>query len=168
MRSFQYVMMACLLLLLGCQGPQQAHSAEFTALFRSEEAPGFRGYRPGDPLAKVLEQEEGAARTADAYGLVYEIILGEEKTARIDYMSREGGTPRRLSAIVVQVKTPEEAAASELYTEIEAFLRGRHGVPNGSFGQYRWRDEESELEVELRMLSDKKSFSLNFAGLVQL
>ncbi len=150
-----------LILLQACGAPKAERSELFTKLYGNEKG-DFRGVSLGDLLQSVKEVEPGSPKTTDRFGYVYKINLGEEKYAMLEYMSKEAET-RIVNAIVVNVFLKDEGETSEIYRESEEFLRGRHGVPEGNFGSYRWSDGEKEMEISLRLLDDKKSFSLNFA-----
>ena len=154
-------LLAATLLLTACQSDEVAHSEYFKKIFKEEQGL-FRGIALGDALEAVRQAEGGKPVNDDAFGLAYKVNLGEGEECLVEYMSL-AGEKRMVQSILVNVMLGVEAETTALYNEIEAFLRGRHGVPDGSFGGYRWRDEEFNLAISLRLLADKKSFSLNFA-----
>lgn len=158
-RYWAWIPLLCL--LAACQQERVEHSASFDKIFREGEGT-FRGVDLGDDLEKVRKIENGLALNDDRFGLVYRTNLDEGEKCMVEYMSM-GDEPRTVSAILVNAMLAREQEATRLYNEVEAYLRGRHGVPEGSFGTYAWLDPERSLDITLRMLSDKKSFSLNFA-----
>lgn len=154
-----------LLLLLGltsCQ-PAKTYSPLFGEIFLDQSGT-FRGIDPGQPLDDARKKEPQKPYSDDAYGLVYKLNVGQGKTCFVEYMSKEG-KPRLVNAIVTNVILGDEGETSNLYSEMEFFLRERHGVPQGSLGDYRWEDQERNLNVMLRLLDDKKGLSLNFVPL---
>ncbi len=153
------------LLFQGCADPKPERSELFTKLF-GDESGDFRGIEVGSPLENVKETEPGSPKTSDRFGYVYQINLGQDKYAMVEYMSKDQPDPtakRIVNAIVVNVFLKDEGETSDIYRESEAFIRGRHEVPEGNFGDYEWVNEDEELVISLRLLDDKKSFSLNFA-----
>lgn len=168
MRSSTYSLgLWCLILALltACNPSETGRSQRFERVFGDESTGLFRGHQLGQELESIKDREAASLKTEDQFGLVYEINLDREGQAIIEYMSREG-SPRVLQAIVVNVLLAGEEEATEFYNEAEAALRQRHGVPDGSFGQYQWKDADRDLDITLRLLSDKKSWSLNFAPLL--
>ena len=172
-------LVAAAVTLAACEPEEVAHSEYFKKIFK-EERGLFRGLALGVGMVEVREAEGGKPLYDDAFGLAYKVNLGEGEECLVEYMGVGGeeeavgldrqeesngveGKERELVSILVNVMLGNEAETTALYNETEAFLRGRHGVPDGSFGGYRWRDEELNLAISLRLLADKKSFSLNFA-----
>ena len=147
--------------LASCQSDRVEQPEYFKKIFKGGEET-FRGLDLGDDLQEVRKAEGGSPHNDDEFGLAYKLNLGEGEECLVEYMSL-AGEERKLQSILVNVALAEEAQTTALYNEVEAFLRRRHGVPDGSFGNYEWKDEESNLDISMRMLSDKKSFSLNFA-----
>lgn len=161
-KIYPLFLLGIMLFFLESCGPPKAERSELFTKLYGDESGDFRGVNLGEPLEKVKEAETGSPKTTDRFGYVYKINLGEEKYAMLEYMSREGEN-RIVNAIVANVFLNDEGETSDIYRESEEFLRGRHGVPDGNFGSYRWSDGEKEMEISLRLLDDKKSFSLNFA-----
>ena len=164
MRANQYwglLLGVCILVGLSCAPPKPERSELFTKLF-ADETGDFRGIELGDPLSRVEEAEPGAYRNFDRFGYVYKLNLGEERYAMLEYMSRDGDQ-RIVNAIVLNTFLKDEGETSEIYRESEEFLRGRLWFPEGTFGCYRCNDEANGMVISLRLLDDKKSFSLNFA-----
>lgn len=157
----QWIIGLILILFQACGTPKAERSELFSKLY-ADESGDFRGLTLGDPIQDVKKTEPGAPKTFDRFGYVYKLNLGEEKYAMLEYMSREGEN-RILNAIVANIFLNDEGETSDIYRESEEFLRGRHGVPDGTFGSYRWDDEDKGMYISLRLLDDKKSFSLNFA-----
>jgi len=149
---------------MGCGETESGASQWFVEVFGESEEGTFRGFKLEDPLGEVREKETLPLKTDDEFGLVYQLQTGLGDRAVIEYMSRMGD-PRMVNAIILNVFLPDEGMASRRYNETEAWLRQRHGVPDGSFGDFQWRDRDRQLDIALRLLSDKKSFSLNFAPL---
>ncbi len=149
---------------MGCGETESGASQWFVEVFGESEEGTFRGFKLEDLLGEVREKETLPLKTDDEFGLVYQLQTGLGERAVIEYMSRMGD-PRIVNAIILNVFLPDEGMASRRYNETEAWLRQRHGVPDGSFGDFQWRDRDRQLDIALRLLSDKKSFSLNFAPL---
>ena len=149
---------------IGCQSPDEATSDWAREVLGDPAAGTFRGHQLGDSLPAVRERETFPLHLEDEFGLVFLHAIGPEEEARLEYMAPlDGG--KVLEAILLNAFLGNEARATDRYSETEAWLRQRHGVPEGSFGQYQWKDADRGLEISLRLLSDKKSFSLNFARL---
>lgn len=164
MRKFVHLDWKALALFLvlcqGCASPSLERSELFSKLFGDESAT-FRGVELGEPLDEVKTKEEGAPRNSDRYGYVYRLDLGAERYAMLEYMSKAQEN-RIVNAIVVNVFLTDEGETSDLYKESEEFLRSKYGVGDGSFGEFNWDAEEKGIQVTLRLLDNKKSFSLNF------
>ena len=157
-----WFILSALVLFVACSPPKPERSELFGKLF-GDESGDFRGIELGDPLTEVKETEPGTPKTLDRFGYVYQLNLGEERYAMLEYMSKDQVETRIVNAIVINVFLKDEGEASDIYKESEAFLRGQHGVPEGTFGSYEWQNEDKEIVITLRLLDDKKSFSLNFA-----
>jgi len=157
------MILTCLLLMQACGSPRLERSELFTKLF-GDESGTFRGVELGQPLQKVQSQEKGSPRNTDRFGYVYRLDLGGERYAMLEYMSKDSKSQenRIVNAIVVNVFLSDEGETSDLYKETEEFLRSQYGVGDGSFGEFNWNAEEKGIRVTLRLLDNKKSFSLNF------
>lgn len=144
----------------GCEVTQEAHSELFTKIFKDGEGT-FRGIDLGWKLMDVQNTEGRAPKHDDKWGYVYEFNLGEDRRFMLEYICKNDDK-RLLRSIVANIFLRDEAEATELYNEMEAHLRSKYGVADGTFGLMKWNYEEENLYASLRMLDDKKSISLNF------
>jgi hypothetical protein len=143
---------------------QSTHSELFQKIFKEEAGGTFRGVDIGTDLATVKEKEGTAPKYDDQWGYVYEYSLGGKSKFFLEYISRENPA-KKVTAIVANIFLEEKAQASDLFSEIETYLRNHYGVADGTLGNLRWSDDEINLMVALRMLDDKKSISLNYGAI---
>lgn len=160
------VLLTCMLLLAGCK-QQASHSELFQKVFKVEAGGTFRGVDLGMDLMDAQKKEATAPKHDDHWGFVYEYSLGDKQRFFLEYLCRDPKV-RKVSAIVVNIFLEEKSEASDLFTEIESYLRNRYGVADGNLGNLNWQDDELNLLVALRMLDDKKSISLNYGSIQPL
>jgi phenylpyruvate tautomerase PptA (4-oxalocrotonate tautomerase family) len=156
-------LMTMLFVMAGCK-KQAAHSEAFTQIFKDETAGTLRGVDLGNALEEAKEKEGSAPKHDDQWGYVYEYSLGEKNRYFVEYICRDPQA-RKVNAMVVNVLLDDKATVTVLFSEIEDHLRNRYGVADGSVSNLKWRHEESNLIVSLRMLDDKKSISLSYGAL---
>lgn len=148
-------------LVWGCDGGETPQSELFKKLVKPEAGGTYRGVDLGMPLDSVRRIEGSTPRHDDKYGFVYEYNLGENRQHFLEYICKNPQN-RVLSSIVSNVFLKDEGETTELYNELEVYLRGKYDVADGELGDLRWKDQASDLLVSLRILDDKKSLSLNF------
>jgi hypothetical protein len=166
--SSRILFLLCLLVLasVGCK-KQAAHSEMFVQIFKQDAIGTFRGIGIGTELAVVKQKEITAPKHDDQWGYVYEYSLGGKNRYVIEYLCRDP-QKRSVNAIVLNVLLEDKAATTDLFAEMESDLRSKYGVADGNLGNLKWRQEETNLMVSLRMLDDKKSISLNYGALQAL
>jgi hypothetical protein len=168
-RRIQWIclcMVAAAMLWSGCR-KTPARSELFSQIFKLEAGGTLRGVDIGMKLSQAKEKEGVASKHDDQWGYVYEYGLGGKDRYFLEYISKDTAA-LVVNAIVLNVFLEEKAKASDLFSEIEEHLRTQYGVADGSLGNFKWRHEESNLMVALRMLDDKKSISLSYGALQPL
>ena len=155
-----------ILQLAGCKRDAK-HSELFEEIFSSEKKGVFHGVALGEKIENVLEKEKAKPKHNDQWGYMFEYGLGGKKKYFLEYVSKDPKA-RKVNAIVLNVYLEEKGEAAKLFTEFEMEMRQKYGVADGSLGNLEWNNEEANLTVALRMLDDKKSFSLNFVPLLPL
>jgi hypothetical protein len=157
-------MLALMMVLAnGCKR-EDKHSELFIKIFKPEAEGTFRGVDLGMDLEAAKAKEATSPKFDDQWGYVYEFALGGKRRFFLEYISRESPS-KKVTAIVVNIFLEEKAEASDLFAEVESYLRNRYGVADGTLGNLKWSDDEKNLMIALRMLDDKKSISLNYGAL---
>jgi hypothetical protein len=154
------------MLMGGCKR-EDKHSELFAKIFKPEAGGTFRGVDLGMDLEAAKTKEATPPKFDDQWGYVYEYALGGKRRFFLEYISREVPA-KKITAIVVNIFLEEKAEASDLFAEMESYLRNLYGVADGTLGNLRWSDDEKNLMIALRMLDDKKSISLNYGALQAL
>lgn len=165
LRFLSYIFVAILVFYSGCK-KEVKRSTLFTQIFTSEEGI-FHGVNLGQKIESVLEKEETKPKHDDQWGYMFEYSLGGKKKYFLEYVCKNPKM-RTVDAIVLNVYLEEKGEASKLFTEVEMYLRKKYGVADGSLGNLEWNNEEMNLTAALRMLDDKKSFSLNYVPMQTL
>lgn len=147
------------LLIWGCGDSNPTAESLVEQLFGQADGV-FRGLGVGSTAEEVKKQEGGNPRFEDQWGLQYEINLGESRELLIDYLLEDSS--RRVKSIVALLSLRDEVEASEQFNAIETRLSRDYGVPDGSFGDYFWGPQRVNLSIQLRLLENKSSLSLNF------
>jgi hypothetical protein len=155
---------ACLILLGWSCKRESKHSELFEKILKESAGGTFRGIDLGMGLAAAKEKEGIEPKHDDQWGYVFEYGLGGKKKYFVEYVCRDPEA-KKVNSIVVNVFLEEKAEASDLFSEMESYLRNRYGVADGNLGNLRWVDEEINLIVALRMLDDKKTISLNYGAI---
>lgn len=158
--------MLFLLQLSSCRRETQ-HSELFDEIFTDSDSGVFHGVELGEPLENVLKKEKTAPKHDDQWGYLFEYSLGGNKKYFLEYVCKDPKV-RKVNAIVLNVYLEEKGEAANLFTEFEMHFRKLYGVADGSLGKLTWDKEEANLTVALRMLDDKKSFSLNFVPILPM
>lgn len=154
-----FVLIAGVSVLSGCQTDSSAHSDLFSRIVQPEKGGLLRGVELGMDLLDAKQLEGKEARHDDKWGYVYKLDLGKKRHTYVEYICKNPDQ-RIVSSIVLNIMLTEEEEASNLYNELEVWLRGRYGVGDGNLGRLKWKHEESNLYVTLRILDDKKSISM--------
>ncbi|HEX2900032.1 MAG TPA: hypothetical protein VHS96_09965 [Bacteroidia bacterium] len=152
-----------MLLFAACKRDQQ-RSEFFGKIFKEGAGGTFRGVDIGMDLSEVQKREGTLPKHDDQWGQVYEYGLGGKSKYFLEYICRDPKS-KTINSIVLNAFLEEKAEASDLFTEMEMYLRNRYGVADGTLGNLRWLDEEINLMVALRMLDDKKTISLSYGAL---
>ncbi len=160
------VAMLFLIQLSSCRR-QTSHSELFDEIVTDAKSGVFHGVELGEPLENVLKKEKRPPKHDDQWGYLFEYSLGEKKKYFLEYVCKNPKV-RKVNAIVLNVYLEEKGEAAKLFTEFEMHLRQLYGAADGSLGKLTWDQEEANLTVALRMLDDKKSFSLNYVPILPM
>ena len=166
LKVFGGLLLACMLVFAACKR-EASHSEFFQKIFKEEAGGTFRGVDLGMDLLDAQKKEATAPKHDDQWGFVYEYGLGDKRRFFLEYICRDPKV-RKVNAIVVNIFLEEKSESSDLFAEIETYLRNRYGVADGNLGNLKWQDDELNLLVALRMLDDKKSISLNYGSIQPL
>jgi len=149
-----------LFLLTACEGGKEGNSPLFEMIFVRDGRGLFRGTGFGMEKDTVAEMEAGNIIFSDALGIRIGLDAGPGRAASLDYFF--AGKPEVLAGIALNLSMRDEFETVALYREIESHLMEKYGVPDGGFGELRWRSQEVDAEVILKLDEAKTAILLNF------
>lgn len=166
---FGWMVIALVLLALGCKDPDSGHSAIFQSIFgethtQPRDSVVFRNVYFGESVEEVAKHEQGDPKYNDAFGLSYDLPSVAGEVVQVQYYqvpSDKAG----VASILLEVELPDEYVAVSLYREIEEYLNLRYGPPRGLQGNYSWESEDWNTMAFLHLTESKRRIILNFLPL---